>query len=54
MDNYNFHSDDIIANLEKLQGDFRKEKEEVDKEEVSAAAAHNMFMQQQNKNCEKQ
>jgi hypothetical protein len=46
MEDYKFHSDDIIATLEKLLDDFRAEKVEIDKEEVSAIAAHESFMQE--------
>merc|ERR1719195_2527315 len=46
MEDYKFHSDDIIDTLEKLQGAFRKEKDEVDAEEVKAVQAHNLLMQE--------
>jgi len=46
MENYKFHSDDIISSLETLLDSFRNEREEVNAEEVKAVAAHNMFMQE--------
>merc|ERR1719433_2232644 len=46
MEDYKFHSDDIIDTLEKLQGAFRKEKDEVDAEEVKAVQAHNLLVQE--------
>lgn len=46
MEDYKFHSNDIIDTLEKLQGAFRKEKNEVDAEEVKAVQAHNLLMQE--------
>jgi len=46
MEDYKFHSNDIIDTLEKLQGAFRKEKNEVDQEEVKAVQAHNLLMQE--------
>merc|ERR1719410_3393662 len=46
MEDYKFHSDDIVDTLEKLQGAFRKEKDEVDAEEVKAVQAHNLLMQE--------
>jgi hypothetical protein len=47
MENYKFHSDGIIATLEKLHTDFKSEKAEVDATEVSAVQAHTAFMQEQ-------
>jgi hypothetical protein len=46
MEDYKFHSDDIIATLEKLLDDFRAEKVEIDEEEVKAVAAHEAYMQE--------
>jgi septal ring factor EnvC (AmiA/AmiB activator) len=46
MENYKFHSGDIISSLEGLLDSFRKEKQEVDAEEVKAVQAHDMFMQE--------
>merc|ERR1719499_491445 len=46
MEDYKFHSNDIIDTLEKLQGAFRKEKNEGDQEEVKAVQAHNLLMQE--------
>jgi len=46
IEDYKFHSNDIIDTLEKLQGAFRKEKNEVDQEEVKAVQAHNLLMQE--------
>jgi len=45
MEDYKFHSDDIISTLEKLLDDFRTKKVSVDNEEVKAVAAHTMQMQ---------
>lgn len=45
MENYKFHSDDVIQTLEKLQGDFRSEKQNLDKEEVSSVSDYDAFMQ---------
>jgi hypothetical protein len=47
MEDYKFHSDGIIATLEKLHTDFKNEKAEVDATEVSAVHAHTSFMQEQ-------
>jgi len=46
MEDYKFHSNDIIDTLEKLQDAFRKEKSEVDEEEVKSVQAHNLLMQE--------
>jgi len=46
MEDYKFHSDDIIATLEKLLDQFRAERSEVDKAEVSSVKAHESFMQE--------
>jgi hypothetical protein len=46
MEDYKFHSDDVISTLEGLQKDFRAEKVELDEEEVKAIAAHESFMQE--------
>jgi len=45
MEDYKFHSDDIIATLEKLLDEFRAEKNEVDENEVKAVQKHTLFMQ---------
>merc|ERR1719507_837145 len=45
MEDYKFHSDDIIATLEKLLNQFRGEKNDVDAEEVKAVQEHTLFMQ---------
>jgi len=45
MEDYKFHSDDIIATLEKLLNQFRDEKNDVDAEEVKAEQEHTLFMQ---------
>lgn len=47
MENYKFHSNDIIGTLEGLLKDFRAEKVTVDEEEVKSVAAHDAFMQEQ-------
>jgi hypothetical protein len=46
MEDYKFHSEDIISTLEKLLDDFRAEKVEIDAEEVKAISAHDSFMQE--------
>jgi len=45
MEDYKFHSGDIIGTLEKLLDDFRAEKVATDKSEVDAASAHDIFLQ---------
>jgi len=45
MEDYKFHSSGIIDMLEKLLGDFRKEKQNVDAEEVSRVSKHTIFIQ---------
>merc|ERR1719311_1410353 len=45
MEDYKFHSGDIIGMLEKLQGDFRKTKADVDADEVKRVQKYTMFMQ---------
>lgn len=45
MEDYKFHSSGIIGTLEKLQGDFRKEKASLDADEVKRVQKYNMFMQ---------
>lgn len=46
MENYKFHSDSVIETLENLQGDFRKEKQELDAAEVKSVAEFDAFMQE--------
>jgi len=46
MEDYKFHSDSVIETLENLQGAFRKEKQDLDKEEVSSVADYDAFMQE--------
>lgn len=46
MQDYDFHSGDIIAMLEKLNDDFRAESADLDAEEVKSVAAHDAFMQE--------
>jgi hypothetical protein len=46
MENYKFHSDSVIDMLEKLKGDFRKEKQELDAAEVKSVAEYDAFMQE--------
>jgi hypothetical protein len=45
MEDYKFHSGDIIKTLEKLLGDFRQEKSGVDADEVKRVQQHTMFTQ---------
>merc|ERR1719265_971694 len=45
MEDYKFHSSGIIKTLEKLAGDFRKTKEQVDADEVQSVQEHTMFIQ---------
>uniref|UniRef100_A0A7S4QWS5 Uncharacterized protein n=1 Tax=Alexandrium monilatum TaxID=311494 RepID=A0A7S4QWS5_9DINO len=45
MEDYKFHSDNIIATLEKLLKDFGDEKNTVNAEEVKAVAAHEALLQ---------
>merc|ERR1740138_1655818 len=45
MEDYKFHSSGIIETLEKLLGDFRKTKADVDEEEVKRVQEYDMFMQ---------
>lgn len=45
MENYKFHSEGVIGTLEKLQGDFRKEKQDLEAAEVKSVAEHDAFMQ---------
>jgi hypothetical protein len=42
---YKFHADGIITTLEKLQTDFKKEKDDVDADEKKRVAAHEKFME---------
>jgi hypothetical protein len=42
---YDFHSSDILATLEKLKTDFRAKKEELQAQETSAIATHDKLMQ---------
>merc|ERR1719420_350604 len=46
MQDYDFHSDGIIATLEKLLKDFGNEKAEIDAAEVKSVAEHDAFMQE--------
>jgi len=46
MEDYKFHSGGIIKTLEKLLGDFRKTKADVDADEVKRVSAFDMFMQE--------
>jgi len=46
MEDYKFHSSGIVKTLEKLLGDFRKEKSDVDADEVERVQRHNMFIQE--------
>merc|ERR1740117_1813949 len=45
MEDYKFHSSSIIETLEKLAGDFRKEKDSIDADEVKRVSKHDMFIQ---------
>merc|ERR1719265_3048099 len=45
MEDYKFHSSGIIETLEKLLGDFRKTKSDVDAEEVHRVKEYDLFMQ---------
>jgi len=45
MEDYKFHSSGIIETLEKLLGDFRKTKADVDADEVKRVQEYDMFMQ---------
>jgi len=45
MEDYKFHSSGIIDTLEKLLGDFRKEKQNLDADEVSRVSEHTIFIQ---------
>jgi len=45
MEDYSFHSGEIIVMLEGLKGDFKDTKNQLDEEEVASVAAHTMFMQ---------
>jgi len=45
MEDYKFHSSSIIDTLEKLAGDFRKEKDSIDADEVKRVSKHDMFTQ---------
>merc|ERR1719502_2412146 len=47
MEDYKFHSAGIIETLEKLLGDFRKEKADVDADEVKRVQAFDMLMQEE-------
>jgi len=46
MEDYKFKSGSVIETLEKLQGDFRAQKNEIDAEEVKSVAEHAAFMQE--------
>jgi len=45
MEDYKFHSQGIVKTLEKLLGDFRKEKSGVDADEVSRVQKHTILIQ---------
>merc|ERR1719198_947581 len=45
MEDYKFHSSSIIETLENLLNDFRKEKADVDADEVKRVQKHDMFIQ---------
>merc|ERR1719498_1763858 len=45
MEDYKFHSSSIVDTLEKLLNDFRKEKADVDADEVKRVQAFDMFIQ---------
>merc|ERR1719162_2439642 len=45
MEDYSFHSEEIVSLLEELKKDFTDTKNEVDAEEVKSIAAHDEFMQ---------
>merc|ERR1719272_617542 len=45
MEDYKFHSSGIVDTLEKLLGDFRKEKASVDEDEVARVQTHTMYIQ---------
>merc|ERR1719327_1755138 len=45
MEDYKFHSSGIVKTLEKLLGDFRKTKADVDADEVKRVQEHNLFIQ---------
>jgi len=47
MEDYKFHSSGIIETLEKLLGDFRKEKASVDADEVKRVQAFDMLIQEE-------
>mmetsp|Transcript_515 Transcript_515/g.1533 ORF Transcript_515/g.1533 Transcript_515/m.1533 type:complete len:753 (+) Transcript_515:82-2340(+) len=44
-EDYEFHSDEIIETLEGLEKDFRKKKDEIDREEVDAKSKHDKLVQ---------
>jgi len=46
MENYKFHGDSVITTLEDLQKAFRKQKQDLDKAEVTSVSEHNSFMQE--------
>mmetsp|Transcript_74096 Transcript_74096/g.195290 ORF Transcript_74096/g.195290 Transcript_74096/m.195290 type:complete len:756 (-) Transcript_74096:107-2374(-) len=45
MEDYNFHSNPVIMMLERLQKQFRGEKEQIDKNEVEEVGQYNQFVQ---------
>merc|ERR1719428_2079309 len=45
MEDYSFHSEEIISMLEDLKKDFVDTKNQIDAEEVKSIAAHDAFMQ---------
>lgn len=46
MENYKFHSHEIITTLEELQKDFTDKRNEIDEEEVQSAHAHDVVLQE--------
>jgi len=46
MENYDFHSEGVITTLEKLMGDFRKSKQDLDTAEVKSVSEFDAFMQE--------
>ena len=48
MEDYKFHSGGVIETLEKLQADFRAEKNEIDESEVKSVHEYDMYVQERN------